>query len=290
MLETPVLLLIFNRPAETRRVFEAIQKAAPRKLYVAADGPRANKENEAALCEETRKVVSSFTGELHTLYRDNNLGCKNAVAEGITWFFNNVEQGIILEDDCLPDPTFFSFCEELLKKYKDDPRIMHISGNNFQFGRQRGNASYYFSRFPHIWGWASWRKAWAHYTISMDDYPQLRQEPEFKKYLDNRNLLMTYEGKINTWDSQWLCSVYRQKGYAALPNVNLVRNIGFESDNFTHTAEAPWWYKKINHGSIPVVTHPGKVEYNNKADLFTHDRIFLPLRKRIIKYFTNWWS
>lgn len=284
MLDVPVLFLIFNRPEQTRVVFDAIKKAAPTKLFVAADGPRAQRPGELGLCQATRKVIDddgSFKGEIHRLYRDANLGCAPAVTGAINWFFSNVEQGIILEDDCLPDPSFFSFCKQLLHHYKDDHRIMHISGNNFQLGKQRNEASYYFSRYPHIWGWATWKRAWDLYNPSMADYFSLKEEPEFKRYLDIPNLLLTYENKVNTWDSQWLCTLYRRKGYSILPSVNLVENIGFVSSQSTHTSSAPWWFKKIKNGSIDHIIHPKEIEYNNKADLFTHDYIFLSRRKRI---------
>jgi hypothetical protein len=170
---TPVLFLIFNRPNTTEQVFEAIAKAKPRCLFVAADGPRTDKEGEAEKCQAVRDIIKrvDWDCEVKTLFREQNLGCKEAVSSAITWFFEQVEEGIILEDDCLPSDSFFSFCAELLEKYRDDKRIMMISGDNFQDGIQRGDASYYFSSVPWIWGWATWRRAWRLYDREMQTFP-----------------------------------------------------------------------------------------------------------------------
>ena len=154
-MHSPVLFLVFNRPETTRQVFEAIRTAKPPRLYIAADGPRLEREGERASCEEVRKIALEVDWEcdVNTLFRVENLGCKRGPSEGISWFFEHEDEGIILEDDCLPDQSFFSFCEELLERYRNDTRIMAISGNNFQHGRKRTEYSYYFSRYFHGWGW-----------------------------------------------------------------------------------------------------------------------------------------
>ncbi len=164
-LTIPVLFLIFNRPDTTQPVFNEIREAKPTKLFVAADGPRDNKKGEKEECEKTRKIIEQvdWDCELYKLYRDKNLGCKIAVSSAIDWFFENVEEGIILEDDCLPHPSFFRFCQELLEKYKGDERVFVISGDNFLFGRKRTNYSYYFSRYNHCWGWAGWIRTLSDY-------------------------------------------------------------------------------------------------------------------------------
>lgn len=156
-LKTAVLFLVFNRPETTKTVFEAIRKAKPKRLYIAADGPRKHREGENEKVSSVRQIVTyvDWPCDVKTLFRDENLGCKSAVSGAITWFFNHEEEGIILEDDCLPHPDFFPFCESLLKRYANDERIWVITGNNFQNGIQRGEASYYFSRYNHVWGWAS---------------------------------------------------------------------------------------------------------------------------------------
>ena len=152
----PILFLVFNRPETTALVFQEIRKVRPQQLFVAADGPRPDRTGEAEKCAEVKKIVAAvdWPCEVKTLFRDNNLGCRVAVSSAINWFFENVEEGIILEDDCLPHPDFFRFCNELLDYYRNDERIMHIGGNNFQFVNKYGKSSYYFSHYAHIWGWA----------------------------------------------------------------------------------------------------------------------------------------
>lgn len=167
-----VLLLIFNRPETTRRVFDQIRAQQPPRLYIAADGARPNRPEEAARCAETRAISTQvdWDCELHLLYRDQNLGCRRAVSEAITWFFEHEEAGIILEDDCLPADSFFYFCDALLEKYRHDERIHAITGTNLQMGKQWGEASYYFSRYTNIWGWASWRRVWKEYDSELSRY------------------------------------------------------------------------------------------------------------------------
>ena len=161
----PILFLIFNRPQLTARVFAAIREAQPSQLYVAADGPRSNRPGEADLCEQARRVINGvdWPCEVKTLYRQENLGCRQAVSSAITWFFDNVEAGVVLEDDCLPIESFFRFCSELLIRYRDDTRIGMISGNNHGFRIYDDSLSYSFSKHGAIWGWASWRRAWRLY-------------------------------------------------------------------------------------------------------------------------------
>ena len=157
-LQTPVLFLIFNRPDTTEKVFDAIRAAKPLRLYVASDGPRANQSGEDQIVNKVREISTSvdWSCEVKTLFQKENLGCKKAVSKGITWFFEQEKQGIILEDDCLPHPDFFVFCENLLEHYADNKHVWAITGDNFQNGQKRGEGSYYFSRYNHVWGWASW--------------------------------------------------------------------------------------------------------------------------------------
>jgi hypothetical protein len=157
---TPIAFFIFNRPDTTARVFEAIRQAQPSKLLVVADGPRSTRPGEAEKCAATRAIIDQVDWECEVLtnYSDVNLGCRHRVSSGLDWVFEQVEEAIILEDDCLPHPTFFRFCEELLEWYRHDHRIVAISGDNFQNGHQSGEFSYYFSRYVHIWGWATWRR------------------------------------------------------------------------------------------------------------------------------------
>lgn len=174
----PTLFLIFNRPDLTAEAFSRIREAAPSQLFVAADGPCAGHPEDENLCQQARDVATrvDWDCDVHTLFRDENLGCKEAVSSAITWFFEHVEAGIILEDDCVPDLSFFPYCGKLLSRYAEDERIFAIGGNNFQPQGREYTASYYYSVYVHIWGWATWRRAWKHYDGKLERWPKLKQE------------------------------------------------------------------------------------------------------------------
>lgn len=246
-LETPLAFIIFNRPATTERVFAEIATARPRKLLVIADGPRAGRDGEAERCRQTRAIIDRVNWDCEVLkhYSDVNLGCKRRVSSGLDWVFGQVEEAIVLEDDCVPDQSFFPYCEHLLSLYRNDDRVMCISGSNFQEGRLRTPYSYYFSRYSHIWGWASWRRAWKHYDVDMRMWPEVRASEEFQSLFRARSSRWywrrifdsVYNGKIDTWDYQWFFSCLINSGLGAIPQTNLVSNIGFGADA-THTRQA----------------------------------------------------
>lgn len=253
-LNTPILFLVFNRPEKTRNVFDAIRKARPAQLYVSADGHRLNVPGEKEKCDLVRAIVQEvdWDCELKVLFRDENLGCGKAVSGAISWFFEQVEEGIILEDDCLPDQSFFRYCEVLLNRYKYDERIMHIGGNNFQFGKKRDSGDYYYSILSHIWGWASWRRAWQHYEFDLKT-ARIPTEDSYKIAFNKNNIFIDYyqsnflqvrNQQIDTWDYQWLYAIIRMNGLAICPEVNLVQNIGF-GEGATHTMQETIW-NKIN--------------------------------------------
>ena len=246
-LHTPVLLIIFNRPNTTQKVFDRIRQVKPSRLYVAADGPRAHVPTDAARSEETRKIIEQvdWECEVKTLFQEKNLGCGIAPASAISWFFENEENGIILEDDCVPSKSFFWFCQEVLEKYKNDTRIMHIGGNNYLEGwRRDSDYSYYFSNNVNAWGWATWRRAWQLFDINIPNYPELKQKGylngiflnKFEKAYRLGLLEKTYTHieKGDVWDYQWQFTVNSNSGLCVVPEVNLVRNIGFGEDA-THT-------------------------------------------------------
>ena len=285
-LNTPVLFLIFNRPDTTKRVFESIREAKPARLYIAADGFRESKIGEQGLCIQTREIVKTIDWqcEVKTLFRDKNLGCKVAVSSAINWFFENEESGIILEDDCLPNQSFFMFCETLLNYYRDDESVMHIGGANFQGGRKRGEGSYYFSKYNHIWGWATWRSAWQKYDVTMKDYSPEKTTQLLQSIFDTKREIGywekvfsdVYSSKINTWDYQWTYAVWKHQGIAVLPNINLVSNIGFDTDA-THTDSKDI----MSVGNIPVsemyeIIHPTVKIVNKEADNFALNNVFYP--------------
>ena len=234
---TPVLFLVFNRLETTKQVFEAIRIVKPKYFYIAADGPRATKENEEQVCDEVRNFVLNnidWDCEIKTLFRTENLGCGKAVSQAITWFFENVEEGIILEDDCLPNSSFFSFCQELLEMYRGNEKVCHISGTNYQMGNKRGDSDYYFSNYPHIWGWATWSKAWKKYDVNMKGYETIKNAHPLKKLFPVHIMDGAFDKTIDTWDAQWLFTNILHEKISILPNKNLVTNIGF-SENATHT-------------------------------------------------------
>lgn len=281
-LSTPVLLLIFNRPDTTREVFEAIRKARPQKLYVAADGPRKDKAGEAERCAETRAIVDNIDWpcEKVILFRDQNLGCRNAVSSAIDWFFSNEEEGIILEDDCLPSPSFFTYCAEMLEKHRDDPSVMHICGDNPTDGKVYGEGSYYYSPFSLIWGWATWRRAWEQYDVNMSSFPAFRDHQKikdvfhqatFQKYWTEKYQEL-YDGKVDTWDFQWFYTIMCEGGLAIIPNVNLITNIGFGADATHTTSESHLSAKK--RGELVNIVHPMFKLPNSEAIAFTMQYYF----------------
>lgn len=241
--KAPVLFLVFNRPETTKRVFEAIKKARPPRLYVACDGPRGEKGGEADLVKLVRKIAIDvdWPCELFTLFRDSNLGCGNAVSNAISWFFKNEEMGIILEDDCLPSPSFFEFCSIMLDKYKNENRIMMVSGTNELGEWREGIQDYHFSKFGSVWGWATWRRAWDCYDFNISAWgdkavkERIRQFVGTKHYKHREKVYNSmYKGEIDTWDFQWTFAKNLQHGLTVVPALNQVSNIGF-GIGATHT-------------------------------------------------------
>ncbi|UPK68785.1 glycosyltransferase family A protein [Chitinophaga filiformis] len=273
-MNTPILLLVFNRPQQATRILESIRQQQPAQLFIAADGPRHDKPGEATLCRQTRDAILQrldWNCEVHTLFRDRNLGCAHAVSSAIDWFFSQVEEGIILEDDCLPDTAFYPFCEALLERYRHDTSIMHIGGTNYQAGLRRGNASYYFSRYAHIWGWATWKRAWKYYDFTLRRYKDV--VPDHLPFQFKWDLQSFYEQKMDTWDTQWFLTVLFNKGITITPNTNLIRNIGY-GKAATHTRTEPVWFRKMTYGTIRQLTHPDEIAIDEEADAYTMDTVF----------------
>jgi hypothetical protein len=272
-LTTPVLFLIFNRPDTTQKVFNTIRQAKPTQLFIAADGPRPDKEGEKEKCEQAREIIKQIDWdcEVKTLFRDKNLGCKIAVSSAIDWFFENVEEGIILEDDCLPSQSFFWFCQELLSKCKYDTRVLHIGGTN-PIGLINTSNTYYFSKYNRIWGWATWKRAWKYFDYKIKYWPELKKDKIHYYYFNHKEAKYweniwdkIYENKIDTWDYQWfLCRLIQ--GKAIIPSVNLVSNIGF-NNYATHTKNLVNSLANLPRGEIifPLV-HPIHMVENKKKD------------------------
>lgn len=278
---SPVLFLTFNRLDTTKKVFEVIKQVKPPKLYLASDGARLNKSGEKEVVESVRNFLLNnidWQCEVKTLFREQNLGCGKAVSSAINWFFENEEMGIILEDDCLPSISFFRFCDELLIGYKDDERIMHISGDNFQDGISRGDGSYYFSQISHVWGWAAWRRAWKLYDFEMKSlnnfinykiYKNIWKQNKVQKYWlkQFKNVSL---GKIDTWDYQWNYCLIVNNGLSILPNINLVENIGFNSEA-THTSNSKLKMPSANEIKFPL-THSQIFVPDLEADTYTFNK------------------
>ena len=238
---TPVLFVIFNRPDNTRRVFEAIRLARPAVLYVAADGPRSGVVDEERLCRETRAIVEQvdWPCEVQTRFQETNLGCRLAVSSAISWFFENVEEGIILEDDCLPSQSFFRFCSELLERYRDDSRVMCVAGSTYVEKRDNPDElSYHFCRVGGIWGWATWRRAWACYDIDMASWPQAKRSGIMRDLFPGESRLRRLYSywfdfahkESSSWDYQWTYAKVIRNSVNIMPRVNLVKNLGFNED------------------------------------------------------------
>ncbi|MGB3297848.1 MAG: glycosyltransferase family 2 protein, partial [Phormidesmis sp.] len=233
----PIVFIIFNRPDTTRRVLDRLRALKPAKLFVIADGPRRDRPLEAEKCAKTRAVIDSIDWDCEVLknYSDTNLGCKNRVVSGLNWVFEQVNEAIIIEDDCLPHLDFFTFCDELLAHYRNDERIMSIGGTN-RFGKWKDDKqSYHFSYHGSIWGWATWKRAWQHYDPAL----RLWQDSEIKQR--TRDVLadpmqyrfrekvfdMAYAEQTHGWSYAWRFAMLIQSGLSILPSVNLVSNIGF---------------------------------------------------------------
>jgi hypothetical protein len=280
-LTTPVALIIFNRPEVTRRVFEAVRKARPAKLLLIADGPRPSRPDDAENCRLTREIVTDvdWPCEVLTNFSETNIGCKRRVAGGLDWVFAEVEDAIILEDDCLPHPDFFPFCAEMLEKYRHDDRVFHISGNHFRTTGERNPESYYFSRYTFSWGWATWRRAWKYFDVDIKLWPVVRDGGWLRDFLGDaaaarrftREFQAIYDGKVNTvWDFQWGLACWIHSGLAIRPHVNLISNIGF-SDNATHTKDPD--YPGANLPTAPMefpLRHPAFMMRNAFEDKFFH--------------------
>jgi len=234
-LETPVILLMHSRPALLARVLDRVGKVAAKTLLVVADGP--NSEAQRAKCEESRALIEDIDWPCDVLkcYSEVNLGCRKRVSTGLDWAFSHVDEAIILEEDCLPDISFFRFCSELLQYYRNDTRIGHISGANFNEGTRRSPYSYYFSRYGTIWGWATWRRAWAKHDLDMQIWPDIKKGGWHYDMFATREEAVDFElrwdkvfrGEVDTWDAQWFFCRMLHGMLSVIPNVNLVSNIGF---------------------------------------------------------------
>ncbi|MEI6409428.1 MAG: nucleotide-diphospho-sugar transferase [Bacteroidota bacterium] len=243
----PILFLVFNRPEHTRRTLERIRAAAPTRLYVHCDGPRADKPGEATRVAEVREIIGNgvdWNCTVKTLYRDTNFGLRAGVYDAINWFFREEPFGIVLEDDCLPDLSFFPFCAELLERYADNEQVMHIGCSNLaeRFTANR-TESYLFSRFSFVWGWASWRRAWQRMSVNLDGLEEYKAQHCVQDFISDRaaqtymldKFQVTARKENNSWAYAWFYSILKNKGLCIVPSVNLIQNTGVGAEDATHT-------------------------------------------------------
>jgi hypothetical protein len=290
-LSTPVVFIVFNRPDTTRRVFESIVGARPSTLLLIADGPREGKTGETEACRQVLEIVShvDWPCQVFKNFAAGNLGCAERVISGLDWAFSLVEEAIILEDDCLPDPSFFSFCSELLEKYRDDDRLASICGANLVERYQTASESYYFSRLGSVWGWATWKSRWQRYDRFLRNWPSLRRadaltelfdEPKYRSHW-KRIFDSMYEGVgPDTWDYQWCYSTLFENMLHIVPTVNLIANIGFGPEA-THTKTPDSrLLPKLKTIDFPL-KHPSGMVPSRRLDSHFQQLYFLPIAQRI---------
>ena len=273
-LTIPVVLFIFNRPDTTEQVFQSIRQVKPKTLFVVGDGPRVNQINDSPRCAQARAVIQQidWNCEIQTHYSTTNLGIKSQVEKGLGWVFSLVEHAIVLEDDCVPHPDFFYFCEKLLKRYRDESQIMTISGEG-GLSFPVSQASYQFSRYPLIWGWATWRRAWERYDPTMSQWPRLRESNWLDELLQDPyateywfRIFQINHKTLENWDYAWVLSTWLHNGLSIIPNVNLISNIGFRPDA-THTKDALSRSANRPVGALEwPINHPLQILRDSKFD------------------------
>lgn len=301
MLNAPVLFLIYNRPSPTARVFEAIRKAQPRYLFIAGDG--AKNTEDAQKVAEARAIITKidWNCEVKTLFRNENLGCGIAVRQAITWFFQSVESGIIIEDDCLVENSFFSYCETLLAHYAYQEQVMVVSAMSFQLYPQKkqdiAQSSYYFSNFSQIWGWATWRRAWEKLDFDMIGWDEFVRTEKIKQITPHRQAqrfwiqyLQSYKDKNpNLWATRWWFSVWQARGLTIAPYINLVSNIGFGSDGTNAKSAESWFANLPTHPIALPLKHPKSLKVWVEGDHFTYRAFFNP-KEKCAFFLKNWLS
>ncbi|HEX5104364.1 MAG TPA: glycosyltransferase family 2 protein [Pirellulaceae bacterium] len=286
-LETPVALLLYNRPQHTASVLAAIAAAQPRKLLVVGDGPHTDREGDAERVALARAVIErvDWPCEVLTNYAPENLGCQRRVSSGLDWVFGLVEEAIVLEDDCVPDPSFFAYCQALLERYRNDERIASIGGANFAEASHRTRDSYFFSKYFFCWGWASWRRAWQRFDVTMRDWPAWKQNGGLASFAESsaelkywkRALDAVHGGKTDSWALPFALASFRHGGLNVVPAVNLVSNTGFGDDS-THTRCARHPLANLPVRALGTLQHPATVARNAPADRALFSRCYLPPR------------
>jgi hypothetical protein len=283
---TPVALFAFNRPETTARVFGAIREARPRNLFLICDGPRPESPHE---CDAVRSILEGvdWPCDVRTNFAAENMGCGPRMISGISWVFSQAPEAIILEDDCLPSPSFFQFASEMLTRYRNDSRVMMVAGGNGVFHKIDYKYSYTFGHSVGVWGWATWASAWERYDESITEWPGLRQTRWLSEILKDKRQVSfwremfdrVYAGE-GTWDWQWVFSIWVNDGLSIIPSRNLVKNIGFGPGATSGATEEIPWLKEIV--SIPLcemdfpLTHPRRIKPDRKVDTVMFEKAFAP--------------
>lgn len=282
MFPTPVVLIIYRRPELARQVFDVIRDIQPSELFVIADGPK--DESETEVCQSTRRVVEriDWNCRLTTDFSDHNLGPRHRVVTGLEGVFRAVDRAIVLEDDCVPSPSFFEFCQQLLEYYAGDQRVWEIGGCNFQMGHSRTKASYYFSKYVHTWGWATWRRSWEKFDPDIESWPTLRnngalgsvwasraEEAYWTRVFDR-----VHDGRISTaWDFQWLYAMWCQGARSVVPDTNLISNVGF-GHGASHHVDMDPALADLPRAEMVELRHPDCLTPVREADEFEFRRVY----------------
>lgn len=290
---TPIIVIVYNRQEKVEKVLSALRNIKPSKLLIIADGPRIEYPTDIEKCNAVRSLIEKIDWDCTIIknYSDTNMGLDKRVVTGLNWAFGIVNEAIILEDDVIPHPGFFIFCKEMLEKYKNDNRIMAISGGNFQFGKQRTNYSYYFSMYGHMPGWATWRRAWQCFDIDMQLLPELIEGNWFYDLFQNtaaskywtKLLSNIYPKQNSPWDYKWLFSKWINNGLSIVPNVNLVSNIGYDTDGTNTKADSPFANMEITEIGFPL-KHPPYVIRDVIADDYVEKIMFSSTFSRKVAY------
>ncbi len=278
MTKTPIAYIIFNRPNCTKISFSVLQEQKPSQLFIIADGPRKDYPDDIEKCHEARKIVENINWpcQVYHNYSDNNLGLKQRVSSGLNWVFENVDRAIVLEDDCVAHPDFFYFCETLLEMYSENKNISVITGDNFQNGNWRGEASYYFSKYNHCWGWATWKRSWENYHGDIPFWSDWKNSDSWIKQMSDKTERKYWEvifdrvaqGQIDSWAYPWIASTWYKGGLTVTPNMNLVSNIGFGQES-THTSDKKSIFSNMSVQSTGEIIHPKQIALNEEADNWT---------------------
>jgi hypothetical protein len=297
MFNTPIVLICFNRPLETEKVFSKIKSIKPKKLFLIMDGPKKNCNDDAINCIQVKNIITkiAWNCKVYKNFSKKNLGLKKRIVTGLNWVFNRTNSAIILEDDCLPSNDFFNYCEKLLIYYKKNNLVKFITGNNFQRSKLNIKADYYFSKYSHIWGWATWKNTWKLYCDNNKIWDKYLDSKDFRKicpnYLERRYWKSMFNevknDHLKSWSIYLLFSIWRSGGLTATPNINLVKNLGFNK-RATNTKTGKIEYNKKIQNIGKDLKHPKEISHNFSADNYVFENVYnQSLKKKITNYFNK---